>query len=57
MKSTMKKIDALDLVQWLLKNSLEITKKISATSNITKNTELPKYIWSSKDAKIPYSIK
>ena len=57
MKSTMNKIDAPDLMQWLLKNSLEIMKKMSVTSNITKNTELPKYIWSSKDAKIAYSIK
>ena len=45
------------MLQQFLKNGLEIIKNISTTSNAAKNTELSKYIWSLKDAKIPYSIK
>ena len=57
MKSTMKKRYILDLLQQLLKIGLQIIRKISTTSNTAKNTELSKYIWLLKDAKIPYNSK
>ena len=54
----MKKIYISSLLQQFLKNGLEINhKKYINHKQHSKNTELSKYIWSLKDAKISYSIK
>ena len=60
MKLTMKRRYLLDLLQQFLKYGLETKKKKKKDFNHrqhSKTTELSKYIWSLKDAKISYSIK
>ena len=57
MQSTMKKRYISDLLQHLLIKRFGNHKKDFNHKQHSKNTELSKYIWSLKDAKIPCNIK
>ena len=57
MKSTMKKRYTFGLAATTFKERFGNHKKGFNHKQHNKNTELSKYIWSLKDAKIPYSIK
>ena len=53
----MKKRCISDFLEQLLKNSLEIIKQDFNHKQHRENTELSKYMWLLKNAKIPYIIK